>query len=320
MSLSHVASLVRSSSAADYRALGALSAGFLLAALIPRSQDQRVVGRFTRTSLGMREAWIERIEDRMRRVFGSRLPDADYRELAKSYCAMTRETQWLRMRAFHTSDLPVEISLEGLEEIEQAFALGRGVILWGMSFADTLLVKLALSRANIPLVYLSSEQHGVPSPWTEFGVRFVGPFHNAAENRFLAERLLIPAKDSLGYMRTLTNRLRGNSCVYIRGDIKSFRNNVVVPILGREVAFAPGAPGIAHKLGSRLLPMHVIREGSFRYRAVIGPPITVSPDQPRKQAIRDAIAQFAELIERTALAFPSSWEYGRALWLTEWDI
>lgn len=287
--------------------------------LVPRRLDRWAVDRLVRTSLGVSQAWTRRIEDRMRQVLGPYLRDADFHSMAVDYCEMAREVQWLRMRAYHTTELPVETSAEGIQRIEDARGYGNGVILWGMSFCDPLPVKIALQRAGVPVVHLSHAEHGVPRPPTEFGLKIVGPFFCASENPFLLERVIIPADESVGYLRLLMDRLTRNGCVYIRGDIRSRRTNVIAPVFGRDMKLAPGAPGLSWKLGSPLLPIHVVRDGPFRYRAVIHPPIEVGRDLDKKQFIRKAVDQFAELIERSALASPSSWELSDTMWADEWD-
>jgi lauroyl/myristoyl acyltransferase len=311
--------LYRTGGKADLRSLAKLSAGYLLALIVPRRMDQWVLRRFVGTSLGVRKAMTQRVEGRMRQVLGPYLPDADFKALAIEYCEMAREIQWLRMRAFHTTALPMETSVEGLERVAEARDVGRGVILWGMSFCESLPVKVALQRAGLDIVHLSSAQHGVASPHTDLGLQIVGPLHNAPENPFLRERLIIPADESLGYVRVLKKRLSDNGCVYIRGDIHSVRTNVVAMVCGREANFAPGAPGLSLQLGSPLLPIHVVRDGPFRYRAVIHPPVDVDRGLDKKQFVRKAVDQFAELIEASALESPSSWEYARAIWTNEWD-
>jgi lauroyl/myristoyl acyltransferase len=299
---------VRSGHANDFRKLGFLSSGYLLTLLLPRRLDPWVVGRLLRMRFYVRNAWIEKIVRGMQRYLAPALPEADLDSLAREYCAMAREIEWLRFRAYHTRKLEVETSVEGLEILQRARDSGQGAILWGMSFCEHLPVKVALQRSGVELVHLTSAYHGVPDPCTSFGMEVVGPFFCAAESPFVGERVIIPRDGSLGYMRVLMSRLSENACVYIRGDYRSFRNNLTVRLFGRDLPFAPGAPGLAWKLGSPLLPLHVIREGPFRYKAVIHPPIDAERDQGKGPFIRDSMARFRDLVERCILESPSSWE------------
>ena len=114
-------------------------------------------------------------------------------------------TAWC-WRALHRKPVPIETAVDGVERLLMAQEGGKGTILWGFSFCETLVVKIALHRAGVQLIQLSTVGHGVPSPPSEFGMRFVGPLFCKAENRFLAERVSIPADQSLGYLRFSVSR------------------------------------------------------------------------------------------------------------------
>jgi lauroyl/myristoyl acyltransferase len=291
----------------DYRRLASLSAGYLLTLAIPSRFDQRVVGRLVQSPLVVKDAWVRRIEELMRSMLGADLPDADFRLLAREYCEITREIQWIRFRAIHTFDVPIETTVEGLERVHAALEAGKGAILWGMSFCDLVPKGIALYRAGVPLVALATAFHGVPTN-SRLGLEVVGPFYSAQENRFLSERVMIPADRSRGFMPVLKQRLSENSVLYIRGDLESVRTNYPARVFGRETNFAPGAPGLSWKMGSALLPLHVVRDGPFRYRVVIHPPVEVDRDLDGDSYIRQAVDGFAALLERCALESPTNWD------------
>ena len=295
----------------DYRRVATLSAGYLLTLALPRRFDQKAVGWLAQSPLVVKGAWVRRIEELMKSMLGAKLPDADFRSLAREYCEMTRETQWIRFRAFHTVDPPIEITLDGLERVHAALEAGKGAILWGMSFCENWLWMIALYRAGVPLVLLASAYHGVTSS-TRLGIEVVGPFFSAPENRFVAERVVIPADRSRGFMPVLKQRLSENSLLFMRGDLESLRTNYPAKVLGREMKFAPGAPGLSWQMGSALLPMHVVRDGPFRYRTVIHPPVEVDRELDGSSYIRQAVDGFAALLERCILESPSDWD----LWAT----
>jgi lauroyl/myristoyl acyltransferase len=292
----------------DYRRLATLSAGYLLTLAVPSRFDQRAMGRLVQSPLVVKDAWVRRIEELMRSMLGAQLPDVDFRSLAREYCEMTRETEWIRFRAFHTVDVPIEMTLEGLERVEAALEAGKGAILWGMSFCENWLWMIALHRAGVPLVLLASAYHGVTSS-TRLGIEAVGPFFSAPENRFVAERIVIPADRSRGFMPVLKQRLSENSLLFIRGDLESVRTNYPAKVLGREMKFAPGAPGLSWQMGSALLPMRVVRDGPFRYRTIIHPPVEVDRELDGSSYIREAVDHFAALLERCVLESPSDWDF-----------
>ena len=245
----------------------------------------------------------------MSRVLGEFLPDANFQDLARGFCEMDRELQWIRWRALHGTRSPVYTAVDGRHRVEEALEEGRGVLLWGLSFCGTLPVKIALQRVGIQLVHLSRAEHGVSLPATPLGYQLVAPFYCLAENRFLTERVVIPADDSLGYMRVLMKRLADNHVVYIAGERRSRRTNVTAPLFGHEIEFAPGAPSLSWRQGSPLLPVYVVREGPLRYRAVIGDRIEVNRNSGKNSFIQASVVRLAEYIQNQVLRYPSAWDW-----------
>lgn len=293
----------------DLRSVTQLVGGYLATSIAPARFDATVVPGLVSGSLLVRDAWVRRIADRMRIVLTEALPNADFPALAAEFCRMFRENQWMRWRAIHRRGLPVATTVIGLEHLERARARGHGALLWGMSFCETLVVKIGLHRAGVQLVHLSTAHHGAANPPTWLGLHVVAPIFTAAELPYLAERIVIPPDQSLGYMRLLMDRLAANGCVSIAGDGVARRQNVPARVLGREAHFAPGAPGLAWKLGSALLPLHVVREGPLRYRVVIDGEIEVPRDSSKAEFLVASVAEFGRRLERRILERPSDFAW-----------
>lgn len=293
----------------DLRVLRKLVSDYVSTAWLPARLDRWLVPRKLRKEVPPErlEPWpgMTEVERRMRFVLEPLLPDLDFRAQAARHDELRVETRWLRARALHRSPLRVTTRVDGLEHVR------RGALLWGMSFGGTLMVKVALARAGVPLVHLSAAGHGAADPATTVGLRVVSPLYCLAENRFLAERVVIPPDGSLTYMRTLIRRLEEGRVVYISGERLSARQNTIVPCLGRPTPYARGAPGIAHKTGAPLHPVAVFREGMLDYRAVIGEAIEADRSLPRGKFTEQATALFANRVERTVVAHPSDWEWYR---------
>ena len=286
-----------------------LSAGYLATAVVPRQYDRRVVTGVMRAPLLMRPRWIQRVAQRMRFVLQPVMPGADFDDLATEYCHMVRENQWMRWRALHRSGVPVTTTVVGLPHLKAARARGHGAILWGMAFCETLVVKIGLRRAGVALAHLSTANHGAAWPPTRLGLRVVAPIYSAAETPYVVDRVVIPSDQSLGYMRVLMEHLAANRAVSIAGDAEARRQNVAATVFGREARFAPGAPGLALKMESALLPLHVVREGPLDYRIVIDEEIDPDRTLEKNAFIHRAVSEFARRLERRVLEHPSDWAW-----------
>jgi lauroyl/myristoyl acyltransferase len=296
-------------SLADFGALFGVAAGYVLTGVVSRRFDRSVLALLLGYVGIPGNPWVRRIEEWMSLVLGDDLPNESFHQHAVSFCCAFREDQWIRARAMHRSAPLIEIELEGAQHLEEAEKNGRGAVLWNLASCSRIVTHMVLQREGVDVVLLSGAVHGATSPVTSFGLRVIAPLRCRVENRFLAERVIIPMSGSLRYMRTLMERLSHNGCVFIEGERVATRQNVHADVFGRSVAFAPGAPGLAWKMGSALLPVHVIREGILQYRVVIQEPIERGDSLEKSDFIARSARQFAHRLERHVLAHPSDWHW-----------
>ena len=163
---------------------------------------------------------------------------------------------------------------------------------------------MALWNAGFKVVHLSTAGHGASGSW--LGRHALSPLVARAENWYLDERIIIPRDEALGYMKALIDRLKDNRIVSMYGD-RLARQNVVTPFFTGTAAFATGAPTLAHRLGSALLPVSAVREGPNRYRVVIHTPIEVSRDLRRGEFVQRSIEEFSRQLQARIIAHPASW-------------
>ena len=142
-----------------------------------------------------------------------------------------------------------------------------------MSFCANPIIFQAFRRAGVPLIHLSEARHGAPSD-SRLALRSLAPLYRRAEDPYLAERIVIPRDQSLGYMRTLLARLGQNRCVSIGGERPS-RQSVQATLFNRSFEFASGAPALAWRTGAVLFTTYTIRESAYQYRVIIEEPIQV---------------------------------------------
>lgn len=296
-------------SLADAKKLALLTCGYLATALTPRSADTCVPGWWSALSPRRRAGSIRETAARMQDVLGDPEPGTSYLELAERYYTRRVEEIWGLWRSLHRSGWDVHTSVEGLEHVEAGLAGGKGVILWATEFCGFLVDKIALQRAGHPLVQLTAD-HGASFPATWVGLHLQSPFYARTEVRHVLDRVVIPPDGSLGYMRALFQHLEKNRCVWIAGERNSRRRSVAVPLFGRRLGFATGAPALAHRQGSTLLPMHAEWEGPNRYRLVIHEAIAL-PAESRRDFVVEALGQFVRLLQAQVRARPEDWSWDR---------
>ncbi len=290
-----------------------LVVGYIVTGLVPRKWDRRISEALTWIILRSRPGRIERFSTKMAKSLRSvPVHPNELVAIAKDHYALEVESRWGRIRGTHSGGWTPEIRIDGLEELRKSQGQGYGTILWRMSFCSTPIVKIGMWKAGIPLVHLSKEEHGRRSDvW--IARKVLRPLYRRAEDRYLAERVVIPWNGSpVGAMRTLLERLQhANAVVSIFGDL-SGNQGVRTTFLDGHAEFAIGAPSLAARVGSTLLPVFVIREGTAQYRIVIDRPIELGSHPERTENIRAAVSEFSLRMQKAIAKHPASWaDWGR---------
>jgi lauroyl/myristoyl acyltransferase len=282
-------------------------------AVIPSRFDPWLIDHVTELALRLRPGKLERLASRMSKTLAVRSSGRDLTEQARSHYGLMLEGAWARARNLHARGWDPITTVEGLARLQDAQAAGRGTILWRMTFGNTLIAKIGLARAGVPLVHLSMENHGGSSEgW--IARYLLGPLFRRTENRYLRERVVIPGDGSTGaVMKTLLQRLSSdNAVVSIIGDVRRGTQNIATPFFDAQAQFAVGAPSLAWKTGAALLPVYAVREAAERYRIVIDEPIVVSRDLDRKEYVKRATEEFSTRMQAAIVRHPGSWsEWGR---------
>ncbi len=289
----------------DFKRLGLFGVGFLLTNLAPARLDAQCARLIFRSSAPFRRQARRELAATMQRTLGLKRFDEAFR-ISNEHYQMAAELQWGRFRALRSNGWLPKIELQGLDRVQRALDRGRGVILWMMSFCANPIIFQAFRRAGVPLIHLSEARHGAPSD-SRLALRSLAPLYRRAEDPYLAERIVIPRDQSLGYMRTLLARLGQNRCVSIGGERPS-RQSVQATLFNRSFEFASGAPALAWRTGAVLFTTYAIRESAFQYRVIIEEPIQVERALVRRESVERAVGQFARRLERHIARHPANWQ------------
>jgi hypothetical protein len=228
--------------------------------------------------------------------------DPDLVRLADA-CSAARTIRQLQFLRCHRPDgWNPSTRLHGREHADTALSYGRGAILWVTPTAyASLLTKLTLHRAGLPLCHLSRWYHGASR--SRWGVRLLNPLQRRAEDRFLAERVIIGARQSpLPATRRLRRRLHENRLVSISVGRES-TGAVSLPFLFGSIALAAGPIKLAAATGAPLLPTVTFRDPAGVFTTTIEPPLTVPSDAHGSPAV--PLRDLARRLEHQALLHPA---------------
>jgi lauroyl/myristoyl acyltransferase len=197
------------------------------------------------------------------------------------------------------------VRLAGFDRIERALQAGRGVVLWvAHAFHGHLAAKVAFRKAGLSVSHLSRPTHGFSS--SRFGIGYLNRIQTAVEDRYLAERILLPLEGQNAALNLLVRRLRANGVVSITAQRGTGRT-VDAPFLGGSLALAPGAPALADMTGATLLPVFAFRDESGVVEVTVEPPIEIRSGAPREAAVAHAVRSYAAVLEPYVLRHPGQW-------------
>jgi len=220
--------------------------------------------------------------------------------VARDFCKVMDDLAVYRL---HVTSLQKLVTIDGLEQLEQARRDGHGAIVLTGHFHANRLAKHYLRQIGYPFLNVRNEVPWVPN-LGKFGARFVAP----AYGRMIAtliEDELHEAHSGLGV--GLLRHLRENGIVTIHIDgSMSLENNFHLPLFGLDWPFAGGFIRLAEISGAPLIPMLCLGDNT-RISIRFGEPIHFhgrsSPEQ-RFQRLRPLARQLQTWIG----GYPSEWE------------
>lgn len=294
----------------DAAAIVGLPFQVLIADLVPMRAWSGLARRLAWFRATRQPRWRAREVAHIARYLGSSPRDPLPARIHDELLAWLRIRDWMTLAARRPDGWRPTVRLDGLEHLTTALGQGRGAILWVAPFVTAgLIVKVALAEAGFPLVHLGRTTHGLAR--SVRGARLVNGSYLAAENRFLAERVMIGADGSpTTALRTLARRLETNRVVSIMA-LASADRPLSMPFLGATMKLAAGPPTLARRTGAALLPTFALAGPAGALGVEIEPPLQIS-----RGADQDDIAQvaraYAQRVAMKALAAPGqfSWRQG----------
>jgi lauroyl/myristoyl acyltransferase len=287
----------------DVAATAKLAAGGIVVWTVPQRfwlPMSRAVARWVRAAM---PAHTERLAGRVKTVTGDRLA-LHPKEVVQERTALRYLSVLQRLRVRHYRGFHPRIHVTGLERIAAALERGHGVILWpGMFVFSALIEAMALHQSEIQLYRLSNWNHGLSD--TPFAVRWLNPLLTAAEEQYLAERI-VRTPGQLSPLVALRRRLAENRVVGIRAS-SGARQVLDMPFLDGRILLATGAVELAMISGAEILPMFAVCNDAGDYEVHIEAPISVRTGGDRKRTIVDAATEYVARLEPYVVSYPCQW-------------
>jgi len=244
----------------------------------------------------------------IRETLGARLAEIPAKTILRDMGAEGIFTFFQVLKCYRPDGWEPAVRIAGFDHVAAALAAGRGAVLWvAHAFHGHLGAKVGFRRAGLDVVHLSTPAHGFSA--SRFGVRYLNRIQTRIEDRYIAERVLLPLPNQKGSgqnaaLTTLAKRLKANKAVSITGQRGTGRT-VEAKFLDGTLPLAPGAPALAQMTGAKLLPVFAFRAGDGAIEVTVEPEIAMSGT--RDTAITCAVQAFADRSVPYVLRTPGQW-------------
>ena len=242
-------------------------------------------------------------EAAIRATLGERLSDLPAKTILRDMGVEGIFTFFQILKCHRFDGWAPAVRITGFEHVQAALASGRGAVLWvSHGFHGHLGAKVGFHRAGLAVVHLSTPAHGFST--TKFGVRYLNRMQTRIEDRFIAERVMLPLQGRNAALQTLVKRLKANKVVSITGQ-RGVGRTATARFLDGSLPLAPGAPALAQMTGAKLFPVFAFRAADGVVEVTVEPEIVL--EGTRNEAIAASIQDFAARSEPYALRYPGQW-------------
>lgn len=188
-----------------------------------------------------------------------------------------------------------DVEWEGEENLRQALALGKGVIIASAHIGNWEMMGVSLGL-KYPVVAIARKQENA-------GFNLI-----IDQGRKKAVRL-VPMKAS---MKPIISALRQNELAVFILDQRG--RGVNCEFLGREARFFVGAATFALRTGAAILPTRLIRVRPGKYRLIIDPPVEPVNTGDSERDAQETTVRIMRALERHVRETPEQWLWMHKLW------
>ena len=243
------------------------------------------------------------IRSNIRHVLG---PDASAAEVDRvsRQCARNTGRYYADVIGMHRMDIKKfweqDMTIDGLEYLQEARDAGRGVIIASAHYANPEFAVQGLAAIGIKVFALVE-----PLEPPELGrlMRGLRTVHG-----HIYEPVSFGAiKDALAWLRS-----GGVAAILVDRDIQ--RRGIVLDFCGAPARFPTGAVDLAIRTNAMLLPGWVRRTGGFKMYTRLGPPLEMIRTGNRDEDLRVNTAALLALFEKHLKEDPGQWSVLDRIW------
>jgi len=189
------------------------------------------------------------------------------------------------------------IGLEGRKNLEQALALGKGVIGVTAHLSTFTLIGAKLNASDFSNTWiLGAQTHP----------RIAGVWKWMTEK---AGSNAIVIDSPISFHKAIMRALRKGEIVIFVCDENQKQGGVLVDFLGRTMALPVGPAAYHLRTKAPILPLFIIHQGDGKRKIIVNPPIEVTPSGDEERDVFIITDQIARVMESYIRQYPGQWSW-----------
>lgn len=240
--------------------------------------------------------------DNMRRAFGGRFSEKEYRAIAAQVTRNICRTmvELLKLPYLSTAQVKSLMPLEGGEHIRTSLDRGQGVIILTAHYGNWELMGARLVAEGFPLTVIARDAQD--------------PFTASMINRARrSQGMEVIERESL---RAMLRALHSNGCLGILPDQHAAGGGIIIDFLGRPAATAVGVATLALRTGCAVVPVFCYRQADGSLTTTVYPALELINTGAREADVRANTILCNEVIGERIKEHPEQW-----LWLhRRWKV
>jgi KDO2-lipid IV(A) lauroyltransferase len=245
----------------------------------------------------------EALRSNIRHVLGPEATDAEVDLIARE-CARNAGRNYADIVGMHRMNVRKfyehSLVLEGIEYVKEAQAQGRGVVMASAHYANPELATQGLVEAGVEVFALVEPLQPPQLNRLMYSLRNQHGHHYE------------PA--TFGGVKAAIDWLRKGGALAILIDRDIQKRGIELEFCGAKARFPTGAVDLAIRTNSVLIPGWVHRQGGFRTRATIGPPLDHIITGNHDEDLRVNTARLLAIFEHELKADPTQWTVLEKVW------
>lgn len=194
------------------------------------------------------------------------------------------------------------IHIQGVEHLDKALSLGKGVIAVSAHLGNFTLISMKMVAEGYPFIMLVKESK------FKTVAKAIRMLQEKQKGRFI---YIQPWKEAL---RNILASLRRNEIICLIADEKKKHSGIEVDFFGQSAATALGPAIISLRTGSPVVPVFIVRNGDDTHTMHIEPALEHPVTGDRKKDEQALTAAFTKVIERYIRVYPEQWSWINDRW------